>query len=102
MELLNTPYGLEEHLNAICQQAPQFGNLYSSWELNKRSCASALKQVAQNYPHYSVHDELHSQNVISNMEQVFGGRPHPQTLAYRYLDALTAGVSPRLWYAFTL
>lgn len=72
MEPLKIPYGLEEHLNAICQQAPQFNNLHSSWELNKRSCASALKQVAQNYPHYSVHDELHSQNVISNMEQILG------------------------------
>ena len=72
MEPLKTPYGLEEHLKAICQQAPQFENLYSSWGLNKRSCASALKQVAQNYPHYSVHDELHSKNVISNMEQILG------------------------------
>lgn len=72
METPKTPYGLEEHLSTLCQQAPQFKNLHSSWELNKRSCASALKQVAQNYPHYSVHDELHSQNVISNMEQLLG------------------------------
>lgn len=72
MEPLQTPYGLEEHLKAICHQAPQFENLYSSWGLNKRSCASALKQVAQNYPHYSVYDELHSKNVISNMEQILG------------------------------
>ncbi len=72
METPKTPYGLEEHLSTLCQQAPQFKNLHSSWELNKRSCASALKQVAQNYPHYSVHDELHSQNVVSNMEQLLG------------------------------
>ncbi|QQR31509.1 ATP-binding protein [Acutalibacter muris] len=72
METPKTPYGLEEHLSTLCQQAPQFKNLHSSWELNKRSCVSALKQVAQNYPHYSVHDELHSQNVVSNMEQLLG------------------------------
>lgn len=72
MEQIKTPYGLEEHLDAVCQQDPQFEDLVSSWVLNKRSCATALKQVAQNYPHYSVHDELHAKNVISNMEQILG------------------------------
>lgn len=72
MEQIKTPYGLEDHLDAVCQQAPQFKDLVSSWVLNKRSCATALKQVAQNYPHYSVHDELHAKNVISTMEQILG------------------------------
>ena len=72
MEQIKTPYGLEDHLGTVCQQAPQFKDLVSSWVLNKRSCATALKQVAQNYPHYSVHDELHAKNVISNMEQILG------------------------------
>lgn len=72
MDNLTTPYSLERHLQALCAQDGSFDNLLATWSLNKRSCAEGLKTVAQNFPHYSVHDDRHSETILSNMEMLLG------------------------------
>lgn len=65
---------LEEHLKTLCDEYPEYQNLYATWNLNKKSCAEALKNVLINYPHYSMHDASHADAVISKIEMLLGER----------------------------
>ena len=74
MENRMTPYSLERHLEALCRQDAAYENLWATWSLNKRSCAEGLKNIAQDFPHYSQHDDRHSETILSNMEMLLGER----------------------------
>ena len=67
-------YKLESHLNALCQEHPQYKDLQATWILNKRACADTLKGVLLRYPHFSMHDDSHADAVIAKMEMVLGER----------------------------
>lgn len=65
---------LETQLKKICDENPEYNILYSIWNLNKQKCSEALKNVLMTYPHYSMHDDSHSETVISNIEMLLGDR----------------------------
>ena len=65
---------LETQLKKICDENPEYNILYSIWNLNKQKCSEALKNVLMTYPHYSMHDNSHSETVISNIEMLLGDR----------------------------
>lgn len=67
-------YNLETHLSELARLYPQFTNLYSTWTLNKRTCAELLKSVILRYPHYSLHDSSHAEAVVSKIEMLLGDR----------------------------
>ena len=65
-------YKLETHLNQICESNDEYKNLCSSWELSKKTYKQILRNVSINYPHYSLHDDSHSESIITNIEMLLG------------------------------
>lgn len=72
MEHLNTYYTIEKHLEETAKVNPKFEVLDAIWKLNKRNLSSALANVSQYYPHYSLHEKSHSNTIISNIESFLG------------------------------
>lgn len=73
MQLYNKyKYKLETHLKVICDNNKEYTNLYSSWLLNKKTYKNILNTIQLNYPHYSLHDSSHSENIINNIEMMLG------------------------------
>ncbi len=72
MEYLKTYYSLEKHLEETVKFNPQFEVLNSIWKLNKKNLSSALSNINQYYPHYSLHDRSHSLTIINNIELFLG------------------------------
>lgn len=46
--------------------------LYNQWEFDKRLIPSALQAVSAIFPHYSLHNESHSETIISNFIKILG------------------------------
>jgi hypothetical protein len=72
MEYLKTYYSLEKHLEETVKYNPQFEILNAIWKLNKKNLSTALNNVNQYFPHYSLHDSSHSNTIISNIESFLG------------------------------
>ena len=72
MEHLKSYYSLERHLDEIIKINPQFEVLGAIWKLNKKNLSSALANVGQSFPHYSLHEKSHSNTIISNIESFLG------------------------------
>lgn len=72
MEYLTTYYSLEKHLEETIKYNPQFEILNAIWKLNKKNLTSALSNVSQFYPHYSLHEQSHSSTIINNIESFLG------------------------------
>lgn len=72
MEHLNSYYTIEKHLEETAKVNPTFKVLDSIWQLNKRNLSTALANVSQYYPHYSLHEKSHSNTIISNIESFLG------------------------------
>lgn len=67
-------YKLDTYLKNCCSEHPEYMNLYSTWNLNKRTCSNSLKTVVINYPHFSMHDASHSEAILSKIEMLLGKR----------------------------
>ena len=65
---------LDARLKSLCQDYPEYTNLYSTWTLNKRTCTDMLSSVVIRYPHFSMHDSSHAEAVVSKMEMLLGKR----------------------------
>lgn len=72
MEHLKSYYTLEKHLEESSLVNNQFEILNAIWKLNKRNLSSALSNISQYYPHYSLHERSHSKTIISNIESFLG------------------------------
>lgn len=71
-DYLKYTYKLETHLKVICGSNEEYANLYATWKLNQKTYSSVLKTVVMNYPHYSLHDDSHSESIITNIEMLLG------------------------------
>ncbi|WP_315078356.1 hypothetical protein [uncultured Clostridium sp.] len=71
-DYLQYTYKLKTHLKLICDSNEEYTNLYATWNLNKKTYKSVLKTVVMNYPHYSLHDDSHSESIITNIEMLLG------------------------------
>lgn len=71
-EELILPYKLEQHLTEICNSRATYKNLLSVWNINKKTCQDVLNTVVMNYPHYTSHDVLHCEAIITNIEMLLG------------------------------
>lgn len=65
-------YKLETHLSRICELNEEYRNLCSSWELSKKTYKKILQNISMSYPHYSLHDDSHSESIITNIEMLLG------------------------------
>lgn len=64
--------GIEEQLKKIIADAPEYGELWSTWNLNRKTLQPILSAIIKDYPHYSFHDHSHSENILLNIEKVLG------------------------------
>ena len=69
---MGTLYKLEQHLNDICKENQEYGDLLATWNINKKSYTEALRPITQNYPHYTEHGAAHSEAIIANIELLLG------------------------------
>ncbi|WP_037321801.1 ATP-binding protein [Salegentibacter sp. Hel_I_6] len=72
MEHLQAYYTLEKHLEESSKFNSQFEILNAIWKLNKKNLSKALNNVHQFFPHYSLHEQSHSNNIVNNIESFLG------------------------------
>ncbi|MES2396189.1 MAG: ATP-binding protein [Bacteroidota bacterium] len=72
MEHLKSYYTIEKHLEESAKFNRQFEILDAIWKLNKRNLSLALSNISQYYPHYSLHEQSHSNTIIKNIESFLG------------------------------
>ena len=72
MEQINSFYTIEKHLEESSKANKKFEVLDAIWKLNKSNLSSALSTISQYYPHYSLHDQIHSNTIIDNIESFLG------------------------------
>ncbi|GAB3639715.1 HD domain-containing protein [Spirosoma arcticum] len=65
-------YTLEKHLLSISNENQQVELLNSIWKLNKKFVPNAQNAISINFPHYSLHDNSHSETIIKNIESLLG------------------------------
>lgn len=65
-------YSLIKRLYDMSMQDTTAKKLYATWVLEQPIFAKALSTVPYNYPHYSMHEESHSINIIEKIEKVLG------------------------------
>ncbi|NFJ57197.1 hypothetical protein FC839_05195 [Clostridium botulinum] len=69
---LKSLYTLENHLEEKCKFDEAYIDLYSTWKLNKKTLKQILKTIIFNYPHFTEHDDNHSNTIITNIEMLLG------------------------------
>ena len=47
---------IEKQLHTIANDNPEYGELWSTWNLNKKTLEPILNTIIKDYPHYSFHD----------------------------------------------
>ena len=72
MEHLKSYYTLEKHLEESAAINKQFQILDAIWKLNKGTLSSALANISQYFPHYSLHEQSHSNTILNNIESFLG------------------------------
>lgn len=63
---------IEAQLKKIALEEPEYAELWSTWELNKKTLEPVLGTIIKDYPHYSYHDHTHSESILSNIERALG------------------------------
>lgn len=63
---------IEKQLHTIANDNPEYGELWSTWNLNKKTLEPILNTIIKDYPHYSFHDNSHSESILLNIEKVLG------------------------------
>ncbi|WP_232397943.1 ATP-binding protein [Leptospira kirschneri] len=61
-----------QNLKLKCQKNLDLTPLLTQWELDKIIIGKALKNISINFPHYSLHDESHSNTIINQIEKILG------------------------------
>ena len=68
------PLTLESHLSSFQSLHPIYRHLYDTWQIAKADIPKILRNVMLVFPHYSRHDESHSEMIIKQIEAVLGSR----------------------------
>ena len=64
--------GIEAQLRKIANENPEYGALWSTWNLNKKTLEPILNAIIKDYPHYSFHEHSHSESILLNIERLLG------------------------------
>lgn len=65
---------IEEQLHKISNDNPEYAELWSTWNLNKKILEPILNAIIKDYPHYSFHDHTHSESILLNIEKSLGNK----------------------------
>lgn len=63
---------IRNRLEELCSNDPALNVLWAQWTFDERLVSKALKNISQTFPHYSIHDDSHSNQIITNIERLLG------------------------------
>jgi len=66
------PLTLESHLSSFQSLHPVYRHLYDTWQIAKMDIPKILHNIILAFPHYSKHDESHSEMIIRQIESILG------------------------------
>ena len=64
--------GLIKHLKKKTEEDPNTAILMSQWNFDEQLVGKSLENVGSYYPHFSSHNESHSQQILVNIERLLG------------------------------
>ena len=64
--------GLIKHLKRKTEEDSNTRILMSQWEFDEKLVSKSLENVGSYYPHFSSHNESHSQQILVNIERLLG------------------------------
>ncbi|WP_201511452.1 HD domain-containing protein [Psychrobacter alimentarius] len=64
--------GLIKHLKRKTEEDSNTRILMSQWEFDEKLVGKSLENVSSYYPHFSSHNESHSQQILVNIERLLG------------------------------
>jgi hypothetical protein len=64
--------GLIKHLKKKTEEDSNTRILMSQWEFDEKLVGKSLENVGSYYPHFSSHNESHSQQILVNIERLLG------------------------------
>ena len=63
---------IEQRLCTITEDNKEGRRYYNQWELAKDYMPKVLQSISQYFPHYSLHDETHSESILNNIVKILG------------------------------
>lgn len=70
--MYKTTINIETQLHKIAVENCEYNELWSTWNLNKKTLEPVLNAIIKDYPHYSLHDHSHSESILLNIERLLG------------------------------
>lgn len=70
--MYKTITSIEKQLQNIANNNSDYQELWSIWNLNKKTLEPVLSAIIKDYPHYSLHDHSHSESILLNIERFLG------------------------------
>lgn len=70
--MYKTTINIENQLHKIAVENCDYNELWSTWNLNKKTLEPVLSAIIKDYPHYSLHDHSHSESILLNIERLLG------------------------------
>ena len=63
---------IKNRLKKLCEEDPSLSVLWAQWTFDEQLISKALSSVSQIFPHYSIHDSSHSNQIVTNIERILG------------------------------
>lgn len=65
-------FNLERKLKEYSDSNSEYYELWSTWDLNKKTLEPILNAIIKDYPYYSMHDHTHSESILINISRFLG------------------------------
>lgn len=63
---------IKTRLQHLCNQDESLKTLWAQWTFDEQLISKALNNIGQIFPHYSLHDASHSNQIVTNIERILG------------------------------
>ncbi|WP_318514669.1 HD domain-containing protein [Photobacterium leiognathi] len=63
---------IKKRLEELCLSDQSLRTLWAQWTFDEQLISKALNSVSQIFPHYSLHDSSHSNQIVTNIERILG------------------------------
>ncbi|WP_016957278.1 ATP-binding protein [Catenovulum agarivorans] len=63
---------IKNRLKELCEENNSLQTLWAQWTIDELLITKALNNIGQTFPHYSLHDASHSNQIVTNIERILG------------------------------
>lgn len=63
---------IKNRLKELCEKDKSLETLWAQWTMDELLITKALNNISQTFPHYSLHDASHSNQIVTNIERIIG------------------------------